>query len=266
MTGFMNCLRRARGLGQRLFVLSVLAIAIVVLSPMASASILNGCPVTPGQTIILAGCDATTALFGTLLASVSTSFTGITNTGVVVYSGTLISAVYREAGGTLDFYYQEFNNATAGTVTGTTGCGHGGAQAACDPIARETDSNFATWITNLAFRTDGALAGGGTGFVNGTVPPVTGDRNSPGGDVIGFSFSPPDSAKILPGTTSNVLIISTNALFYNAGSASVIDGATTTVAAYEPSTGLPEPASFALLGLGLVVVAGYSRRLKNRRV
>ncbi len=224
----MNCMGKRHGLGRRLFVLSILAIGIVVLSPSASATILNGCLVTPGSTIILAGCDATTAPFGTLLASLTAPFT--TDNGTT--GGTLKSAVYREAGGTLDFYYQVRINTTAGNISGAGGCGHGGGQPACDPIARETDTDFSTWITNLAFRTDGGLTGF---FVNGTVPPVTGDRNSPVGNVIGWSFSPPDSAKILPGTSSNILVISTNAHNFKAGTAAVIDGSTVTVASFKPA-------------------------------
>ena len=225
----MNCLGKRHGLGRRLFVLSILAIGIVVLSPSASATILNGCLVTPGSTVVLAGCDATTAPFGTLLASLSVPFT--TPNGTT--SGTLVSAVYREAGGTLDFYYQVTINTNAGAISGAGGCGHGGGQPACDPISRKTDTDFSTWITNLAFRTDGGLTGGL--FVNGTVPPVTGDRNSPGGNVIGWSFSPPDSAKILPGTTSNILIISTNATNFKAGTATVLDGSGVTVASFKPA-------------------------------
>jgi hypothetical protein len=112
----------------------------------------------------------------------------------------------------------------------------------------------------LAFRTNGSGP-----FTPGTVPPVTADRNSPGGDVVGFSFSPPDGAKILPGTTSNVLIISTNATFFTAGNASVIDGGVTTVASFEPASGVPEPASFALIGGGLLALVGIRRKMKTRR-
>src|SRR5712692_7612547 len=209
----MNCLGRKHGLGRRLLVWSILAIGIVVLSPSASATILNGCLVNPGDTVVLAGCDATTAPFGTLLATLSAPFT--TPNGTT--SGTLVSAVYKEAGGTLDFYYQVTINTTAGNASGAGGCGHGGGQPVCDPIARETDTDFSGSITNLAFRTDGGLTGGL--FVNGTVPPVTGDRKSPGANVIGWSFFPPDSAKIPPGTSSNVLVISTNAGFFTAGNA-----------------------------------------------
>ena len=216
----MNCLGKTHGLGRQLFVLSFLAICIVVLSPMASASILplGACPAAnPGDTVF--PCDATAAPVGTLLASLSAPFTTANGTT----SGTLVSAVYREAGGTLDFYYQVTVN------TSSTNCGTAG-KPTCDPIARETDTDFSTWVTQLAFRTNGSGP-----FTPGTVPPVTADRNSPGGNVIGWSFLPPDSAKILPGTTSNVLIISTNATNFKAGNAAVIDGSTVTVASFQPT-------------------------------
>ena len=232
-----------------------MGILLVLLSGLcvpAYSTILNGCLVTPGSTVIMAGCDATTAPFGTLLATLSAPYTSTLGTS----SGTLVSAVYKEAGGTLDFYYQVFENTTAGNASGAGGCGHGGGQPACDPISRVTDTDFSTWITNLAFRTDGGLTGF---FVNGTVPPITGDRNSPGGDVIGFSFTPPDSSKIQPGTTSNILIISTNATNFTAGNASVADGGASTVASFKP-TSRPtvskafNPTSFAAGGTSTITI------------
>ena len=93
--------------------------------------------------------------------------------------------------------------------------------------------------------------------------PVTADRNSVG-DVVGFSFTPPDSAKIQPGQTSDVLVISTNATDFTAGDVSVIDGGVSTVASFEPtrpSTTVPEPTSLLLVTGGLIgLLAGRLRR------
>jgi len=248
----MKCVGKTHSRGRRLFVLSFVAI---VFSSMAGATLigLGPCPAAnPGDTVT--PCLANGQGPGTLLASLSAPFTSSLGTS----SGTLVSAVFREAGGTLDFYYQVFENTTS------TNCGTGG-KPACDPISRETDTNFATWLTQLDFRTDGSTLPGGL-FVNGDTTPQTADRNVSPGDVIGFTFNgAPTPSPIQPGHTGNVLIISTNATFFTAGNASVIDGGVTTVASFEPSSGVPEPASFALVGLGLLAVGGIHRRLKTRR-
>jgi PEP-CTERM motif len=257
----VNCGGKTRGLRRQLLVLSFLAIGIAVFSSTANASILSlgACPAAnPGDTTI--PCLANGIPAGTLLASIVAPFTNSTGTD----SGTVVSAVYRESGGTEDFYYQIANNRTS------TNCGATN-QPACDAISRETDRDFSTWLTQLAYRSDGSSLAGGL-FVNGTVNPVTGDRNS-AGDVIGFSFSPlilpPIGSYIEPGTTSNVFIISTNATLFREGSATVInvDGTMTTVPSFEPPLGtpVPEPASMALLGSGLLALSGLRRRIKTRR-
>jgi hypothetical protein len=60
------------------------------------------------------------------------------------------------------------------------------------------------------------------------------------------------------GETSPVLVISTNAMLFTAGNASVIDGGVTTVAAFEPAA-VPGPASLLLLGGGLLALGGVRR-------
>src|SRR5215467_9837517 len=172
--------------------------------PCAQADPLPGTvPTNPGDTVfpglVPPGTDP-----GTLLASLTAPFTSSLGTT----SGTFFSAVFRESSGTLDFYYQVANNTTA------PNCGTSG-KPACDPIARETDTTFTGFLTSTGFRIDGSSVPSGF-FVDGTVAPVTADRNSVG-DVVGFSFSPPDSAKIQPGQTSNVLVISTNATNFMPG-------------------------------------------------
>jgi hypothetical protein len=156
---------------------------------------------------------------GTLLASLSTPVATPT------FTGTARSAVYQNAGGTLDFYYQFFNSGP--------------------------DDNIV----------DGSLIG--AGFVNGTVDSDQADRGlNPVFNSIGFDYQ---AGMFTPGTTSLALVVRTNATAYAAGTFSVIDGSTSTTPSFQPvAAGVPDNAnSVLLLASGLLAIAAIRRHFRK---
>ena len=189
------------------------------IASLARGGLSGTVPAAPGATVAP---GLTSDAAGTLLATLSAPFTTATGTS----SGTMISAVFRDAGGTLDFYYQLTNNTTS------TGCG-GANQPGCDSLVRLAGMSFLGFATALGYRTDGSALPGGA-FVDGSVVPASGDRDS-AGPAVAFSFFPPDSAKVHPGTTSSVLVVSTDATSFAAGFVTVSDGGFATVSSFQPS-------------------------------
>ena len=114
---------------------------------------------------------------------------------------------------------------------------------------RVTGGSYAGFNTDVFTNQDGA----------GTTAPVDAARSAGTGVVVGFDFNP----NLLPGATSFLLIVDTNANTWVAGPMSVIDDNTFTTPGFAPAA-TPEPSTLSLLGTGLLA-AGAGLRRKMRR-
>lgn len=170
---------------------------------------------------------------GTLLDS------AITNISNSSYNGIARSAVY-DTGSGLDFYYQFSNNLTS--VNG---------------IDRFTAFDFGVITKPVeVFQTASAFGI----FQTGTENSDYADRSNLG--VIGFSFVPTGHTKIIPGTTSYIQIIRTDARLYKPGNFGLIDGVGDNAVAFAPA--VPEPETYAMLLAGLGLMGTIARRRKSK--
>src|SRR5262249_23709402 len=142
--------------------------------------------------------DDLTLPSGTLLASGSASLPAPGD----LYTATLHYAVYKEAGGALDFLYQVSNSSNTG-----------------DTLEKLVASSFSKFTTDVFYSSSAV-----PGFSSGTVEPTGAKRSgtvmgeTPGAKNVSFDFS------LDPGQTSKVLVIRTNAGGWGTGgTTSVID-------------------------------------------
>lgn len=112
-------------------------------------------------------------------------------------------------------------------------------------VHRLTGFNYAGFSTDV----DQARFGGPLGAGSGA--PVTADRSADG-KTVGFNFP----IELVPGDTSFVLFVNTDAPSYQKGLLSIIDGGTDTRMGFAPSKGVPEFGSASLMGLMLLGFSG----------
>ncbi len=97
----------------------------------------------------------------------------------------------------------------------------------------------------------------------GTHDPITVDRSSITGAVVGFNFDQ-FGDEMQPGQTTVNLIIETNAVTWTTGFLSAQDGTAGSGVAFAPLAAVPEPSSMMLMGSGLLALGGFLRRSRKK--
>jgi hypothetical protein len=217
---------------------AVIALALLALfiSGTAEASILvpPAAPTSP---------DVFTVCCGTFLAGNISSFTN-GNLTVTVDTAVFSDPGNAFCGGCLDFVYQIANSATS-----------------TDSATLLTAINFTGWSTDVGYTPTGSALS--HSFVNGTGLPSLVDRLT--ADTVRFFF--PANSILPPGSASAAVVIQTNAGSFTTGRfVNVFDGEVkTTVDGFQPASGVPEPASFGLLGIGLLAGIAWTLRKQSLR-
>jgi hypothetical protein len=214
--------------------------ALAVVVAMAVASSVSAAPLVPpgadvsGPSIVFSG----TGPWGnpaslTLVASQTSSFSA------APLAGSLTTLVYREASGTLDFFYQ-VTSTTSDHATHVSVNGYGTA-------AITTNGGYVTDPTILPALA--ALTPGTVGF---------NDVYRLDADVVGGNFTGG-----LSNATSDWLVIQTNSTTYGSATAFIQDGAQATAATFAPSP-TPLPSSLVLFATGAFgMVGGLFRRFRR---
>lgn len=109
-------------------------------------------------------------------------------------------------------------------------------------IERLTSNGWTGFQTNVAYVDPGL----------GTIPAYA-DRQT--ADVLGFGFlpAPIGPGTLTPGSSSRLLVVHTDATFFQPSFASVIDGTVTSVLSFSPA--VPEPGTLSLLLAGVAMLA-----------
>ena len=231
---------------RRLLLSLLLAVSLTAFRQSANAIAIGPTPLTPGGTV---SPGLVSSEPGKLLSSHTVRALGIVFT----------SAVFRNAGGTLDFYYQLSNASSVSSLTGFFS----------NPLT------FGGLITSVGYRTDGNSVLPGvfsfTGpvievpgvFADGTIGASSAFRSGDG-DVVGFNLA----MGLTPGESSYVLVISTDTTSFQ-DQGMHIAGTSAEILAYGPQQRSPLPDSgttLLLLGSTLVPLLLLPRRLTRNRV
>jgi hypothetical protein len=208
------------------------ALCVCALSISAYADTLTpGAELQPPDILSLAG--LTLVASETDVALNSLTFTA--DLTAAVYSGNDTSCPTTDC---LIFAYQVTDTGVVGPGTGI--------------IEDLTASNFSNYSTDVGY--DSLTTATSVFAAGGSMPLTVGRSLSGPGAVVTFDYPDADASPsdLVPGESSAVLIVETNATNYTTGLFSAIDGATATVDAFGPASSTPEPASMALIGLVLM--------------
>jgi len=192
-------------------------------------------PMAPGSSVLMPAGTSAPAPWGalTFVTEMKSAYVADNN----AFSGVLHTIVYREASGTLSFWYQ------------VTGSAH--------PLDRISVDNYAGFATDMHWVADSTILPAETLGNLGTVSYDRFTRLTD--DVIGANF---DGG--LGAASSNWWVVRTDATTYNSATARLQDGGQAFADTLAPA---PLPSSLVLVGTGLVTMAGgFVRRLRKTLV
>jgi hypothetical protein len=205
--------------------------SLTVVAALAAAA--HAAPLLPGGSVSPIPVYGTTLNASTPVSTVNTSvFTSPSGN----FSGELRSQVVTNAAdnpfgaGFLSFAYVLINNQTSN-----------------DSLGRFTVNGFGSFLIDSGSETLTGVPGFTDAFES---------TRQVDGDSVGWTFADLGTySRLLPGGTSRIFVLHTNATTFSLNAASVIDGDIASATAWAP---LPTPGAASLLGLG--AVAAFRRR------